>query len=877
MSDPAASKAATLSDKAKGKMVAKPELVPPKPPLKGVGRMTSDRKFIVIQEEPLLKVATDADIFKKGWKRYIENPDFRAQYPQAWKQETRKTWMPEYVKEYDATKALKQVRRQPPKPEQRVFGNAGHPPEVPEDEDAYLYRMVREPLIRRDNASPNLNVKPDVPYSNEDKARIRQKFQQNPQWFDDWVKKDKAYENFGISQNPVMLPFFLRGADAMQTDASLEDALRCCSVGMNAAGPSEEPQIPMVMVEPVQPGDEAMPPPQTKEEFVAEVTQTVDEITTTYSILNGNLGRTKINLRAHLTTTSEFSKWLRCYSHFETYTEVQLLYARTLSVLDTFSNYMKGTLKKEFEESRGTMWNLYGKNRVAKYIHGRIPQNSLNEEDVSTFAQKLSTFYDETKTAMKGRAYGLVKDEDWNTPKAAYRAATGQELKTEDLEGIVSEMVAAGGLPYDICNADPPVYLDNEGTRIHGYYWHTEQQNDPRSNVKTEDLQTGQAKVAKPLTPKRARIHWQLVQHLYAVHDATSSPGRVLPEGAAEATKTLDPALFTKQRNDCELRKNWPLYLDASAKYMHSFFPEEFFRHGEVEGTDMHVDISKWFGHLGAHKGNAKHYRHLHEAIIFFGAKPSYWEFLFRGGLPGTDHLVATGSASQSQPKKRKYRKSDPNTRETTTEEKLAAACRSVDFLGLYLEEPPFYSAADWFSYLEEVEAQPQPDYTDFVVLKKLGFAKPEFEKHPGHWHFHQASLGDKHSVTYFARCAKSNTAHYLLRVLYDQDVHYCMYFAIVSKQDYIPATESDRVGSEFVRNAHEDGLKQLGQEHLPNLLNDEDESGSELSKVDLQELQEEAEKKGIDEFMKELLGSDDEEDLGIQRRVDREIQKART
>jgi len=866
MSDPAAPKTATLSDKAKGKMVVKSELEPPKVPSKGVGRMTSDRKFIVIQEEPLLKVATDAEIFTKGWERYKKNPDSKAQYAQAWKQETRKTWMPEYEKEYDATKALKRVRKQPLKPEQRVFGNAGHPPEVPKDEDAYLYRMVREPLIRRDDASPNLNVKPDVPYSDEDKARIRQKFQQNPEWFVDWVRKDKAYENFGIPENDVMLPFFLRGADAMQTDASLEDALRCCSVGMNAAGSSEEPQLPVVTAEPA---------PQTKEEYVAEVTQIVGEITDTYSILNGSRGRAKINLRTHLATNSEFSKWLRRYSHFETYTEVQLLYARTQSMLDTFSNYMKGTLQKEFEESRVKMWNVYGKNRVAKYIHARTSQISLNEEDVPLFAQTLSTFYDKTRTAMQGRAYELVTEEDWNAPKAAYRAATGQDLTTVDLEGIVTEMVAAGGLPYDICNADPPVYLDNEGTRIHGYYLHTEKQNDPRLNVRTGDLQIGQAKVETPLPPERAQIHWKLVKHLYAVYDATTSPGRILPEGAEQA-KTLDHTLFTKQRNDCELPDNWLLYLHDTAKYMHSQFPEEFFRHGEVEGADMHVDISKWLGHLGAHLGNAKHYKHLHEAIIFFGAKPSYWEFLFRGGLPGKDHFVETGSAFQPQPKRQKNLKSDPNARKLTQEEKLAAFCSSDDFFRLYFEDPPFYSAKDWDSYLEEAEAQPQPDYTNFVVLEKLGFAKPVLELHPTNWHFHKVDLGDEHSVTYFARCAKGNTEHYLLRVLYDQDVHYCMYFAILSKQDYMPATESDGVGSEFVRNAHDEGLKKVAMLRVTELFEGDEASNSEIKKIDLNELAEEAEKKGIEAFLKEFLGSEDEDekDVGIEREVDRAIQK---
>ena len=806
--------------------------------------------------------------------------------------------MPAYEKEYDTTKSLKQVRKQPLKPEQRVFGNAGHPPEVPKDEDAYLYRMVREPLIRQDDASRNANVKPHVPYSTKDKERILQKFEENPEWFVEWAKKDNAYETFAIPQNDVMLPFFLRGADAMQTDdpmqigASLEDALRCCSVGMNAAGSSEEPQLPLVTAEPA---------PQTKEEYVAEVTQVVGEIIRMYSELNGSKGRAKIKLREHLATDSEFSEWLRRYSRFETYTKLQLLYAQILSVLDTFNSYMKGTLKKEFEESRVKMWDVYGKNRVAKYI-ARTSQKSLNEEDVPLFAQTLSTFYDKTRTAMQGRAYELVEEEDWNAPKAAYRAATEQDLTTADLEGIVTEMVAAGGLPYDICNADPPVYLDNEGTRIHGYYLHTEKKNDPRSNVRTEDLQIGQAKVETPLPPERAQIHWKLVKHLYAVYDATTSPGRILPEGA-EQIKTLDPALFTKQRNDCELPDNWLLYLNDTAKWMHSQFPEEFFRHGEVEGADMHVDISKWLGPLGAHKGSANHYKHLHEAIIFFEAKPSYWEFLFRGGLPGTDHFVETGSAShetgsasESQPKKQRSLKSDRNARELTREEKLAAFCRSDDFFRLYWEYPSFYSAKDWESYLEKAEAQLQPDYTDFVVLEKLGFARLVLERHPTKWHFHKVDLGDEHSVTYFARCAKGDTAGYLLRVLYDQDVHYCMYFAILSKQDYMPATERDGVGSELVRNAHDEGLNKVAKVRLTLLMKewDKQESGGErdedcdslASQIDLNELDEEAKKTGFDDFLEELISEsrggqlpspekkEDEEDPYMKRKVDRAIQQ---
>lgn len=884
MSNPAAAKADTLSEKAKGKKVAKTEPgVAPRPLSKGVGRMTVDRKHIVIEEQPrLLKVATDANIFNKAWKRYESNPTLQSDNSQAWKKEARDTWMPKYVKVFDATPASKQVR-QKPVTEQRVFGISGHPREVPEDgdetlEDAYLYRMAREPLIRRDEASPNKTVQPHVPYSDKDKRQMEAKIRENPDWFWNWVKKDVAYKDFGIPEDPAVLPVFLRNTTPMQTDASLEDALKCCSVGMDEAGSSGVNTLPMVQAVPAEPAepagsDDPTPAASTKAEVLADVTRELEEILKSYSTLNGNRGRNKYNLRQHLDagSNSEFPVWLRRYSHFEGYTDMQLLYAKIQSVLETFNNYIRTTLKQEFESSRRNMWELYGKNRVAKYIHEKVLQKPSNEEEVSTLADMLSGFYENTKTAMNGRAYGLVNEEDWTNTKSQYLVATRQELEDGDLAEIVLQMVAEGGLPYDICNEDPPVYLDNEGTRTYGYYWHTEQDGDARSSAKTEDLKRGQAKVERALTPERARNHWRLLRHLYAVYDATTQPQSVFPDVTEKTTKILDAALFTKQTKDCDLPGNWPHLLHSGAEHMRLAFPEEFAKQIQSEETVVGVDISKWLGPLGVHLGNAKYYRHLHEAIIFFGAKPSYWEFLFRGGRPGTDHFAATGSSSQVDHRKRKLSGSALNTREMEREEQLASVCRAIDFWRLYTEEPQFYTAKDWFSYLEEVEAQPQPDYTDFVVLQKLGFAETQFEANPEHWHFHRAALGDKHSVTYFARRVKGSPAHYLLCVLYDQHVHYCMYFAIVSKQEYIPATENDRVGSESVRNAHDHGFQKLAYERLDAMFEDlpEDQAQAvekaakdvgqptEEEEVNLEELEDESKKTRFDDFLEELLGPD--------------------
>ncbi len=182
------------------------------------------------------------------------------------------------------------------------------------------------------------------------------------------------------------------------------------------------------------------------------------------------------------------------------------------------------------------------------------------------------------------------------------------------------------------------------------------------------------------------------------------------------------------------------------------------------------------------------------------------------------------------------------------------------------------------------------------MVLEKLGFARLVLERHPTNWHFHKVDLGDEHSVTYFARCANGNTAGYLLRVLYDQDVHYCMYFAILSKQDYRPATERDGVGSELVRNAHDEGLNKVAKVRLTLLMKewDKQESGGErdedcdslVSQIDLNELDEEAKKTGFDDFLEELISEsrggqlpspekkEDEEDPYMKRQVDRAIRQ---